>query len=45
MTARKARGDTMMGYVIEDKKIYFKAIVHAGDDMKPVITIMLPDED
>jgi len=46
MTARKARGDTMIGYVIEDKKkIYFKAIVHAGDDMKPVITIMLPDED
>ena len=27
------------------KLVTLKAVVHPGDDMKPVITIMLPEED
>ncbi|MGC8590400.1 DUF6573 family protein [Athalassotoga sp.] len=44
--ARSAKGDTLTGFIVaRGVPVHFKALAHPGDDMEPVITIMLEEED
>jgi len=51
MAARRTEGAIMhfkLYFIMKErlkKLVMLKAVVHPGDDMEPVITIMLPEED